>query len=266
MARQKRYEELTFVDDFMFCKVLTARPNLCRRLLEIILQIQIERLEVVVSQNAIEETYDGRGIRLDVYVADGDGTVYDIEMQTTKKADIAKRMRYYPGMIDLNLIERGAEFRELNRSYIIFICTDDPFDRGLPLYTFENTCKESPDLKLGDEAAKVIVNAKGSRDGLDAEMAALLDFIRDNTAGSEFTESLREAVDIAVAHNEWRDEYMTLRMKLNEERAEGLAEGETRLGKLIAKLFAAGRSDDVKLAATDEEARKKFYREFGIID
>lgn len=38
------------------------------------------------------------------------------------------------------------------------------------------------------------------------------------------------------------------------------------LGNLITKLFAAGRTSDAELAAKDEEARKKFYKEFGMID
>lgn len=53
-------------------------------------------------------------------------------------------------------------------------------------------------------------------------------------------------------------------------KAEGLAtgrsEGETRLAKLIALLFEDGRSNDIQKAAVDEEARKEFYRQYGIID
>lgn len=46
----------------------------------------------------------------------------------------------------------------------------------------------------------------------------------------------------------------------------GRIEGENKLALLIMKLFAAGRGNDVELAAKDEEARKRFYREFGMID
>lgn len=53
-------------------------------------------------------------------------------------------------MIDLNLIERGADFEELRKTYVIFICLKDPFDRGSSIYTFENRCMEYPDLAMGD--------------------------------------------------------------------------------------------------------------------
>lgn len=46
--------------------------------------------------------------------------------------------------------------------------------------------------------------------------------------------------------------------------AKGKAEGESLLGSLISKLIAAGRNSDVKLAAEDEDSRKKFYKEFGM--
>ena len=49
-------------------------------------------------------------------------------------------------------------------------------------------------------------------------------------------------------------------------RIEGKIEGENKLGNLISKLMTAGRNDDALKAASDEEARKKFYKEFGMID
>lgn len=49
-------------------------------------------------------------------------------------------------------------------------------------------------------------------------------------------------------------------------KTEGKAEGESLLGDLITKLFNTGRISDAELAAKDEEARKKFYKEFGMIE
>lgn len=48
--------------------------------------------------------------------------------------------------------------------------------------------------------------------------------------------------------------------------SKGQAQGEARLGKLINLLLQDNRIEDVKKASVDEEARKKFYKEFGIID
>ena len=144
---KKNYSELSFTDDFMFCKVLVSHPNLCKELLELLLGIEIRKIEMAESQKTIEMTYDGKGIRFDVYTEDEKNTVYDIEMQTTSQKDLPKRSRYYQGMVDLNLIERGAKFKQLKNSYIIFICLDDPFGYNLPIYTFRNYCQQNKDFR-----------------------------------------------------------------------------------------------------------------------
>lgn len=97
MNCMKNYEELTFTDDFMFCKTLSTNLDVCRQLLELVLDIRIREVKLAQPQKAISITADGRGIRLDVYVEDDEDTVYDIEMQTTTQKDFAKRSRYYQG-------------------------------------------------------------------------------------------------------------------------------------------------------------------------
>lgn len=92
-------------------------------------------------------------MRLDVYLEEGD-RVFDLEMQTTNKRNLPKRSRYYQGMIDLNTIEKGESYKKLKESYVVFICTFDPFYQGKAQYTFENLCLENKGLRLGTEREK----------------------------------------------------------------------------------------------------------------
>ena len=46
----------------------------------------------------------------------------------------------------------------------------------------------------------------------------------------------------------------------------GIKEGENLLAELISRLFADDRAEDVKLAVHNEETRKKFYQEYGMIE
>ena len=46
--------------------------------------------------------------------------------------------------------------------------------------------------------------------------------------------------------------------------AEGKAEGENKLGKLMSKLFALGRIEDAKRCSEDEKYREKLYTEFNM--
>ena len=60
-------------------------------------------------------------------------------------------------MIDLNLIEKGADYSELKETFIIFVCLHDPFKHNECVYTFENRCKEVQGLQLGDESSATVV-------------------------------------------------------------------------------------------------------------
>lgn len=46
----------------------------------------------------------------------------------------------------------------------------------------------------------------------------------------------------------------------------GEKQGENLMATLIQRLFADGRNEDVQKAVNDEQDRKKFYREYGLID
>lgn len=46
----------------------------------------------------------------------------------------------------------------------------------------------------------------------------------------------------------------------------GIEQGELKLSKLIEALLQSGRTEDIQKEVSDDEARKQFYREFGIID
>ena len=158
----KDYDNLDFTDDFLFCKIISNNLDIACNLLEAILDIEIKHVKVVETQKSLKFTPIDRGVRFDAYVEDDENTIYDVEMQTSLKPALGKRMRYYQGMIDLDTIEQGADFKDLRKSFIIFICTEQPFkDSSLPIYTFTTKCHEDPDINLNDETTKIIVNVKG---------------------------------------------------------------------------------------------------------
>ncbi len=229
--RIKEYNELDFTDDFMFCMILENNLELCKELLELILDIKIKKVELADSQKRIELTYDGKGVRLDVYVNDSENTVYDIEMQTTKQKELPKRTRYYQGMIDLNSIQKGMDYSELKKTYVIFICLKDVFGKNLPIYTFNSICEQDRSIRLGDEATKVILNAEGSREGLSENMCRFLDYLIGKKATDSFTQKLQDAVDSAIAKKEWEVQYMTFAMKIREEKKETAIETTIEMAK-----------------------------------
>lgn len=256
----KKYEELRFIDDFFFCKILMKNKALCKELLELILNVKIEKIVFTEEQKPIEITADGRGVRLDVYVEDDSNTVYDIEMQSTLKKNLPKRSRYYQGIIDLNLLERGADYNELKKSFVIFICLEDPFEKGLHVYTFENHCKECPGLLLGDETTKVFVNAAGTANDISDEMQEFMDYLQGLGIKNEFTRKLEDEVVKARAHKEWRVEYMSLILRDHEMRAEGREEGREEIMRTVVINMLNENEPIEKIclyAGCDEEFVKK---------
>ena len=90
----KKYQDLQFIDDFMFCKVMTTNPEICKRILNMILGKKVKKIVIQGAQQAINITAGSKGIRMDVYLEDEAETVYDLEMQTSVKPYLSKRLRY----------------------------------------------------------------------------------------------------------------------------------------------------------------------------
>lgn len=248
--KMKKYEELELRDDFMFSRIM-SNPKFVKPLLETILGVKIRKIVYPQTQKTIDLSIQAKGIRLDVYVEDDQNTVFNLEMQTSDGANLPKRMRYYQGMIDLNILDKGQDYTTLKKSYVIFICTFDPFGEGRHIYTFCNTCQENTALTLDDDAVKIILSTKGTMDDVSPEMKRILDYIDGKGASDKFTEELEEAVCSARQNERWRLDYMTLEYEYRqrylegkeegreEGRAEGRAEGRERT---IQKLHERGES------------------------
>ena len=219
------WDELGISNDFLFGKIM-RNPELCRELLQRILpDLDIERIEYPETQKSIQPDVDARSVRLDVYVKDDKDTVYDIEMQVADTRELPKRSRYYQGMIDLQLIDKGQTYKKLNQSYIIFICPFDLFGKGRHVYTFENVCKEDTSVSLHDGTTKIFLNAYGMMDDVSEELKAFLDYVAGRDSDDVFVQKLEEALEDAKRNREWRHEYMTLLMRDQENLEKGMEKG-----------------------------------------
>lgn len=245
----KRYEDLTFTDDFMFCKVLEQDPELCRQLLELILDKKVGKLVSVNRQRPIEITADGKGVRFDVYAEDNKNTIYDVEMQNANTDSIPKRSRYAQGMIDLSQLEKGNHYSELKQCYVIYICRFNLFKKiGRHKYTFLNLCREDPQIELGDGTEKIYICTEGNQNDVPEKLMSFLKYITSGYPNDTFTNILNNAVTEAKAHTKWRHEYMTLLEHYAIEREEGRKEGreEERQNTERERLRADAAEEKVK--------------------
>lgn len=228
MVKQKEYEKLELKDDFMFVKVM-QNEAICKEFLEHLMDIKIDNITYPERQKSLKITSEGKGVRLDVYVQDDEDVIYDAEMQQKSKKEISeqlpKRSRYYQGMIDLSLLEKGVSYQYLNETYIIFICTYDPFGKELYKYTFENVCKEDNSLYLTDGAKRVFFNVKGKKGNISEQTKAILEYIDKSSANDNLTKKLEKEVEKVRKNERWRREYMKTLLHDEEVRQEGRSEG-----------------------------------------
>ena len=121
--------ELPLHNDFMFGQVMRSE-EICKLFLEELLGLDIQRIEFIDRQKDLTDSYEYHGIRLDVYLKDEKGTVFNVEIQADCRHDLPKRVRFYQSGIDRSELPKGADYVVLSESYIIFVCDFDYFHIG----------------------------------------------------------------------------------------------------------------------------------------
>ena len=222
----KPYDELTIQDNFLFQKIMRNK-RICKLTLERLLDIVIKDISYPEEEKTIDIRLDSKSIRLDVYVNDDKGTVFNIEMQTSKDMnELVKQTRYYQAMIDISLLEKGQDYDALNNTYIIFICTFGVFTGDRHKYTFTNLCVEEEGLKLDDGTTKLFLSTKGQVDDISKPLKNFLDYVDGHAPADELMQEIDSEVNIAKNREEWRREYMTLALEIEKEKKLSLEQGE----------------------------------------
>ena len=243
MSRIKEWEELTIADNYLFQKVMRNK-ELCKRLLEKLLRIKIRDITYLVTEKSVEVSSTQKSVRFDLYLETDEGKVIDVEMQTLggSKGVLSKRARYYQAMIDLDELEKGAEYDELKKTYVIFICTFDPFpDNDMMIYTFTNRCHEKEGLEFGDETTKIFLNAKGTKGNVGRDMANFLAYVNGSAPKGDFTNEIATEVEKIKQHDDLKVEYMSFMLEMKRQWREGRAAGKAE-GKAEGR--AEGKAEE----------------------
>ena len=279
MAR-KKFEQLNLKDAFLFSAALED-PEACRLILELFLGHPISKV-IVHAEHSILLSSDFKSIRLDIYASDEILAGYNLEMQNKNEYNLPKRSRYYQSELDIASLKPGETYDHLKPSYIIFVCTFDPFDKGLYKYTFENRCLET-EMALKDETQKIFFNTKGTNPkDVSEELIAFLEYIEDSTdlcaakTPSETVHKIHNRVKELKKNRETGAKFMMLEEWIKIEnkdaiaegrakgQAEGRAEEQNRYSSLILHLAKDGRNDQIVNAASDVHLLESLYQEYGL--
>ena len=115
-------------------------------------------------------------------------------------------------------------------------------------------------LELRDGTEKVFVNTKGHLGDVDKEFKQVMKIFNGLAAEGDFAEELQQEVDRIKASEEWRREYMTLQILLDDTREEGCAEGDwRRLTQQVCRKLQKGKLIS-EIADELEETEETIHR------
>ena len=241
----KKLKDLNLCDDFLFKEVMKDE-ELVIGFIEMVLGLKgkIKEVKFIETEKTIDGGYEGKTVRLDVYVLDREETVYDIEIQNGKLNNLGKRCRKYQSNIDHDFLKRGHSYVRLKKQYIIMICTGDPFGEGFYKYSFSNRCHEKLEIRLDDECEKIFLNTKGKNGEVSRELKAFLNFVEKSTVQNaveikdSYVKKLSAKIEQIKIDEELGGIFMTLEEKMDEIREESINEG-IKEGIKEAYLYAA---------------------------
>ena len=150
--------KLCLLDDNLMTLVFDRNIEATELLLNVILQRDdLKVLEVVAQREYKNSMPGGRSITIDIYAKDGDGKIYDIEVQRATSGADVHRARFHSSMIDTKMLKAKQEFKEIHDSYVIFITASDVVGAGRSLYHINRVIEETG-AYFGDGSHIIYVN------------------------------------------------------------------------------------------------------------
>ncbi|MBO5302499.1 MAG: Rpn family recombination-promoting nuclease/putative transposase [Lachnospiraceae bacterium] len=217
----KKFQDLDLSNAYLFAAAMQDEEA-CRLVLKTIIGKEIPKIKVH-AEHTIFYSSNYKSVRLDIYAKDEVEVSYNIEMQNENKRNLAKRSRYYQAEMDITSLKPGEDYKCLKPSYIIFICTFDPFGKGRYRYVFEPYCKEA-DVSLNDETQRIFLNTKGKNVAdIPIELLHFLQYIENSTEevaklnGDETVSYLHSRVQSLKRNRELEVGYMYLQEFLDDQ-------------------------------------------------
>lgn len=250
------WKDLKLTDDYLFSRIM-REEDFCKLFLEMLMGIRIQKVVYLEAQKEVALFPQSKGVRMDVYL-EGDGEIYNIEMQTARRTNLVKRMRYYHSAIDVDSLLRGNPYDRLKKSFVIFICNFDLCGDGFPVYESVTTWRQNG-KETGDGQVKIVYNMNAFEKAEDPKLKALLRYLSGGTVTDE-ARGLAEKV--AAFKRQFPDgrPHMKYELDLYDKWCEGKEEGiKEGLSEGIRKGRDEGRKEgrDEGVLQTAEAALKQ---------
>lgn len=263
---RKTFQELDLKDSFLFAAALEDQET-CRMILQVILGVPVEHV-TVHAEHSIMLNSDYRSIRLDIYASDEAQVEYNLEMQNENSGNLAKRSRYYQAEMDVSSLKPGEGFEQMKPSYVIFICTFDPFGRKLYRYTFENRCLEQ-NFSLEDGTKKIFLNTKGENlDQVSEVLVKFLRYVENSTdeyaasANDPIIQNIHGKITRLKKSREWEGKYMRFDELIRNSEKKGEKYGQERTLKLVKRMMEDGQAGQVERLLQEPDFLKEMLEKY----
>lgn len=261
ITMSKNYEDLTIKDSFMFGKICSKVENR-KIILDALLQIDLHERKGDVEKQ-LQIFRDAKYSKLDLISEDESNKVYNAEMQNesydkSRQKELPNRSRFYQSILDAAYFEAGKKYYNLLETFIIFICTFDPFDRGLPIYTLDTRCNEIELPEYNDNAHKIFFNTTADLSSLPQGTQNMLRYIETGIANDSATQAIDREIIEARLKEEWRAEYMLNLVHDTDVYREGADSRQPEIDELNKKLLEKDlliHSKDTQLKALEEDIK-----------
>jgi predicted transposase/invertase (TIGR01784 family) len=211
LAQARRsWEKAGLANDFIFNKVMLDKRITLEVLRRVLPALNIKRVKQVVSQQEFTSSHDAKGVRLDIYVEDGQHNRFDIEMQVVDKHNLPQRIRFYHANLAMDCYEKGQNYATADNSYVIFFCCFDPFGFGDQEYAVERLIKGHPDTAYADGEQTLVFDVTSLRQEVNPKLQQFLNVIANRQVGDgdDFIVQLEKRITFVKQNRKWRREYM----------------------------------------------------------
>ena len=256
------FSKLYITNRFMFPLVMSHK-EIAKPFIEAALGIKIYDLKDPEQEKTEQVGIFSKSVRYDVFTQqiNENGEIvssFDLEMQIVDTKELPKRARYYQSIHDTNDLRKGAMYKSLKDQYVLFICPEDIFKEGLPIYSFQNYATENKKLALDDRTFKNFYIFNQYEKLPDAHpLKPYLKYFATNTADSAETKDIHTKVQWYQADEDTQERYMTWEQEI-QLAAEAAAEKEReRNEKIIAEKDAEIAEQARKIAALEAKLAGK---------
>ena len=258
--RYERYRRI--IRDFTLMSDTFMR-NVCKEMacVEHILRIIMGRPDLQIEESIIQKDYknmQGRSACLDCVARDTEKKRYNLEVQQRNDGAPPERARYHGGLMDMNTLREGQDFKELPEGNVIFITRGDVLGGGLPIYHIRKKIDENGG-DFGDGQYILYVNS-AIRDEA-TELGRLMHDFHCKDADDMYSEILARRVRQLKQSKEEVDDMCKEMDDIYKEgqkigEARGEARGEERgikIGEALGE--ARGEERGIKIGEARGEAR-----------